>query len=83
MDGLLVQRIDPVSGIVLSTNEKQINNSLLLGDVDEASADTENEGESRSERKEREHLDKVRDEGEAFSRTCNLVTCSILPTTGW
>ncbi len=67
IDGMLVQRINPVSGDVIGTSEKQINYSLLTGDPDESDVDSD-EKESREERKEREKLDKIKDEGEAFSR---------------
>jgi hypothetical protein len=67
IDGMLVQRINPVSGEVISTSEKQINHSLLSGDSEEASEEND-EGESRAERKERERLDKIKNEGEAFSK---------------
>ncbi|MEO7982492.1 MAG: hypothetical protein ABI688_00295 [Bacteroidota bacterium] len=69
IDGMLVQRIDPVTGTVISTSEKQINNSILSTATDDATAeDTGNDDESRAERKEREKLDKIKDEGEGFSR---------------
>lgn len=67
IDGMLVQRIHPVSGEVISTSEKQINHSLLSDDSDELT-DEDDENESRAERKERERLDKIKDEGEAFSK---------------
>lgn len=67
IDGMLVQRIDPVSGKVISTSEKQINNSLLSNDPDEP-GEEDDESESKAERKEREKLDKIKDEGEAFSK---------------
>jgi hypothetical protein len=67
IDGMLVQRINPVSGEVISTSEKQINSSLLTGDPDEGDDDSD-EKETKAERKERERLDKMKDEGEAFSK---------------
>ncbi len=67
IDGMLVQRINPVSGEVITTSEKQINHSLLTGDPDQSDEES-NEKESRAERKERERLDKIIDEGDAFSK---------------
>jgi hypothetical protein len=67
IDGILVQRIDPLTGKVISTSQRDIDNSLLATETDE-SADEDNDDESRAERKERERLDKLKDEGEAFSR---------------
>jgi hypothetical protein len=69
IDGMLVQRIDPVTGKVISTSEKQINNSLLATSVEDSTADEAgNDDESKAERKEREKLDKIKDEGEGFSK---------------
>ena len=67
IDGMLVQRINPVSGEVITTSEKQINNSLLTVDQDQSDEESD-EKESKAERKERESLDKIIDEGEAFSK---------------
>jgi hypothetical protein len=69
IDGMLVQRIDPVTGKVISTSEKQINNSLLANAAEDSTAEEAgNDDESKAERKEREKLDKIKDEGEGFSR---------------
>jgi hypothetical protein len=67
IDGILVQRINPITGQVISTSQKDIDNSLLATETDESS-DDEDAGETKAERKERERLDKLKDEGEAFSR---------------
>jgi hypothetical protein len=70
IDGLLVQRIDPNNGNVISTSQKDINTSLLSTDTDEFVADAadDDEKETKAERKERERLDKMKNEGEAFSK---------------
>ena len=67
IDGMLVQRIDPVTGKVISTSEKEINNSMLTTAEDSTAEDTGNDDETKAERKEREKLDKIKDEGEGFS----------------
>lgn len=67
IDGMLVQRIDALTGEVISTSEKQINNSMLSGDPDETTEEAD-ETETKEERKEREKLAKIKDEGEAFSK---------------
>jgi hypothetical protein len=67
-NGLLVQRIDPGTGQVISTAEKEINYSLLTADTEEADDDKADDKESRQERKEREKLSKIKDEGEGFSK---------------
>jgi len=68
VDGMLVQRINPNSGEIISTSEKQINNSLLSTEADAAGDESSDEKESKAERKEREALDKIKDEGEGFSK---------------
>lgn len=69
IDGLLVQRIDPVAGKVISTSDKPINNSLLNENKeDSVSDDADGEEESKAERKERERLNKLKDEGEGLSK---------------
>jgi hypothetical protein len=67
IDGLLVQRINPTTGEVIHTSEKPINYSLIGNDADQ-SEDESDEKETKAERKERERLDKIIDEGEAFSK---------------
>ncbi len=61
-DGLMVQRIDPNTGNVLSTAEKNINHSLLATDNGESDEDKDDDkdNESREERKEREKLAKIK-----------------------
>jgi hypothetical protein len=71
IDGLLVQRINSVTGELISTNQRQIGNSMLSFNGEESDDDAtevEDDGESRNERKERERLDKMKDEGEGFSK---------------
>jgi len=65
---MLVQRIDAANGNIISTSEKEINNALLSTDEENAVDESDHEDESRAERKERENLDKIKDEGEGFSR---------------
>lgn len=69
IDGMLVQRIDPNTGNIISGSTKEINNSLLAaGSEDIAGDEDDHADESREERKERENFDKIKDEGEGFSR---------------
>lgn len=81
IDGLLVQRINPASGEVISTSEKQINNSLLSGDDDDG-PDEVDETETKEERKEREKLAKIKDEGEAFSKYMQFRNILYTPDNG-
>lgn len=69
IDGMLVQRIDANNGNVISTTQKELNTSLLSTDSDEFVAEADDdEKESKAERKERERLDKMKNESEAFSK---------------
>ena len=67
IDGMLVQRLNPVTGDVISTSEKLVNNSLISGDPEETD-DDDDENETKAERKERKELDKLKNEGEGFSK---------------
>lgn len=67
IDGMLVQRIDPNTGAVLLTADNKIDNSLLTSG-DDGEEGEEDEKETKAERKERKAFDKIKDEGEAFSR---------------
>ena len=69
IDGMLIQRINPENGNIISTKEKEINASLLsaASDGSDVTEDT-NDDETKAERKEREKLDKIKDDGEGFSK---------------
>lgn len=82
IDGMLVQRINPITGEVIATSEKQINNSLLSAESDDSSGEADDEKETRSERKEREALDKIKDEGEAFSKYMQFRNVFYTPDNG-
>jgi hypothetical protein len=68
VDGMLIQRIDAGTGNVISTSQKEINASMLTTLSDAVESDGSTEGETKAERKERENLDKIKDDGEGFSR---------------
>ncbi len=69
IDGMLVQRINVSNGTVISTSDKPINNSLLSANQDNADNDTDDDkDESKEEKKMRESLNKLKDEGEGFSK---------------
>lgn len=66
IDGMLLQKIDPVSCEVISTVDKQLNLSML--DTLEETSDEEESGSlSKEDKKEREKLEKIKNEGEALS----------------
>ncbi|NIG52852.1 hypothetical protein [Chitinophaga sp. Cy-1792] len=68
-DGLLVQRIDINNGTVLSTSDKTINTAMLSGNQDsDDNDDDDDKEESKEERKMRQSLNKMKDEGEGFSK---------------
>jgi len=68
IDGLLVQRIDPNTGNILTTSEKEINTSLLTPIDEDNTAYDDNDDDSKKEKKEREKFDKIKDESEGFTR---------------
>ncbi|GEP90399.1 hypothetical protein SAMN05660909_02732 [Chitinophaga terrae (ex Kim and Jung 2007)] len=68
IDGLLVQRINTADGTAISTSDKPINNSLLNGMDDDNNEDVDDKEDSKEERKMRESLAKLKDEGEGFSK---------------
>ena len=66
VNGMLVQRINPVTGEEISTSLKEISTGLItkLEEDDEDDSDEE----SKKERKERKKLEKIQDEEDGFSR---------------
>ena len=66
INGMLVQRVNPESGEVVSTSSKEINTSLITK-LDET-VDENGDDESRSERREREKLEKIQNEEDGFSK---------------
>lgn len=62
-NGMLVQRINPANGEVISTSKKELNTALISA-VDMNGDDDE----SKQERKEREKLEKIQAEEEGFSK---------------
>jgi hypothetical protein len=67
INGMLVQRINPVTGDIISTTEKEINTAMITTLEDDNTAD-EGDEESRKERKERERLEKIQNEEDGFSK---------------
>lgn len=81
VDGLLVQRIDINSGAVISTSDKEINNSLLTAD-DDGGDDGADADEDKEERKAREELNKMKEEGEGFSKYMQFRNIFYTPDNG-
>lgn len=75
VNGMMVQRINPATGEVISTSHKELNTSLIstVEDTDD------DDDESRKERKERERLEKIKAEEDGFSR--NYRFRNFIPTT--
>jgi hypothetical protein len=67
INGMLVQRIDPESGNVISTSQKDINTSMITT-LEDDNGDEDNDDESKKERKEREKLEKIQNEEDGFSK---------------
>jgi hypothetical protein len=63
-----VQRINVADGKVVSTSDKQINNSMLSGDQNNADDDDDDKTESKEDKKKRAELKKMQEEGEGFSK---------------
>ncbi len=66
INGMLVRRIDPANGEVISTNNKDLNTSMITTLEDDT--DDDGDDESRKERKEREKLEKIQNEEDGFSK---------------
>lgn len=64
VNGMMVQRIDPSSGEIISTSQKELNTSLISM-VEDANDDDD---ESKQERRERERLEKIKAEEDGFSK---------------
>jgi hypothetical protein len=67
VNGMLIQRINPVTGDIVTASQKELNTGLIEA-VEEDKGDDNDDDETKKERKERERLEKIQDEGEAFSR---------------
>ncbi len=66
VNGMLVQRIKPETGEIISTSQKTINTSMISTIEDDNAADDDED--SRKERKERDKLEKIQNEEDGFSR---------------
>jgi hypothetical protein len=66
VNGMLVQRINPQTGDIITTSQKDINTSMISTIEDDNGDDDDDE--SRKERKEREKLEKIQNEEDGFSR---------------
>jgi len=66
INGMLIQRINPQSGEVISTSLKDISTTMITTLEDDN--DDDGDDESRKERKERERLEKIQNEDEGFSK---------------
>ncbi|RYY52658.1 MAG: hypothetical protein EOO09_20745 [Chitinophagaceae bacterium] len=66
LDGMMVQRLNSLTGAVVSTTNKKLDHSLLDTGADEDD-DQSDDTETKAERKERQKLEQMKDEGEEFS----------------
>lgn len=66
VNGMLIQRINPSTGEVVSTSSKEINTSMITTLDDDNNSDGDEE--TKKERKERERLEKIQNEEDGFSR---------------
>ncbi|MFT3979480.1 MAG: hypothetical protein QM687_03350 [Ferruginibacter sp.] len=65
VNGMMVQRINPDNGDIISTSNKELNTSLISA-TDENGDDDDDE--SKKERKEREKLEKIKADEDGFSK---------------
>lgn len=82
INGLLVQRIDPATGNIITTSQKDINTSLITTIEDDNAAYDDSDDDSKRERKEREKLDKIKDESEGFNRYMQFRNIFYTPDNG-
>ncbi|GAB2837961.1 hypothetical protein [Ferruginibacter profundus] len=66
INGMLVQRINAVTGEIITTSQKDINTSMITTVEDDNGDDDDDE--SRKERKEREKLEKIQNDEDGFSK---------------
>ncbi|MGG9961922.1 hypothetical protein [Ferruginibacter sp. SUN106] len=66
INGMLVQRINPATGEIITTSQKDINTSMITTVEDDNGDDDDDE--SRKERKEREKLEKIQNDEDGFSK---------------
>ena len=74
VNGMMVQRIDPATGDIITTSHKELN-TALISEVEDPNDDDD---ESKQERKEREKLEKIKAEEDGFSR--NFRFRNFIPT---
>lgn len=68
VNGMLIQRINPTTGDIITTSQKELNTGLIEAvDTDNGDGDGDDE-ETKKERKERERLEKIQNEEDGFSR---------------
>ena len=79
VNGMMVQRINPDNGDIISTSNKELNTSLISA-TDENGDDDD---ESKKERKEREKLEKIKADEDAFQNTTASGILFLLPTAAW
>jgi len=67
INGMLVQRINAETGEIISSNQQEINTSMISA-IEEDNGDDDGNDESRKERKEREKLEKIQNEEDGLSK---------------
>ena len=80
INGMLIQRIDPQTGEVISTSQKDISTTMITSLEDDT--DDDGDDETRKERKERQKLEKIQDEGEGFSKYMRFRNFIFTPDNG-
>ncbi|MEI7734332.1 MAG: hypothetical protein WCI49_02650 [Ferruginibacter sp.] len=68
INGMLVQRINPQTGEIISSNQQEINTSMISAIEEDNGGDDDGNDESRKEKKEREKLEKIQNEEDGLSK---------------
>lgn len=80
VNGMLVQRINPNTGDVVTTSNKQLSTAMI--DKIEDDENDEDDDESKQVRKERERLEKIQSEDDGFSRNMRFRDFIFTPDSG-
>lgn len=82
IDGLLVQRVNPATGAIITTSQEALNTSLITPLEDDNTPGDDTDEDSKKERKERERLNNIKDESEAFNRYMRFRNIFYTPDNG-
>lgn len=82
INGMMVQRINPATGDIVSTSNKEINTSMITAIEEDDDDGDDEDDESKKERRERKKLEKIQDEQDGFSRHMKFRNFIYTPDSG-